>query len=124
MRMKNSIFINHLSASLITTILCLLVYASVQQGYRTSANDPQIQLASEIKNHLEQSRSIENIFPADTIDLAKSLGVFAVLYDHDARVVRSSGSLNNKNPVLPAGVFDHVKINDQDWVTWQPQKNV
>src|SRR5579863_1554088 len=99
--MKNSFIINHLSASIITTILCLLMYASVQQGYRTTANDPQIALATEIKNHLEQSRSIENIFPGDTIDLAKSLGVFAVLFDHDARVVRSSASLNNKSPVLP-----------------------
>jgi hypothetical protein len=122
--MKSHIIINHLSAAIITTILCLLIYASVQQGYRTSANDPQIQLAAEIKNRLEQSRFIENIFPDDTIDLAKSPGVFAVLYDDDAHVIRSSASLNNENPVLPKGVFEAVKINGEDIVTWQPQKNV
>jgi hypothetical protein len=122
--MNNSIIINHLSAAIITTILCMLIYASVQQGYRTSANDPQVQLAADIKNRLEQSHSIENIFPADTIDLAKSLGVFAVLYDNDAHVIRSSAFLNNENPVLPKGVFDFVKINGEDRLTWQPQRNV
>ncbi|HEY4874234.1 MAG TPA: hypothetical protein VIH86_01555 [Puia sp.] len=122
--MKNSIIINHLSAAIITTILCLLIYASVQQGYRTAANDPQIQLASEIKNHLEQSRSIENIFPCDSIDLLKTLSIFAVLYDNQCHVIESSASLNNENPILPKGVFDVVKINGEDIVTWQPKKNV
>jgi hypothetical protein len=32
--------------------------------------------------------------------------------------------LNNENPVLPKGVFEVVKINGEDRVTWQPQKNV
>jgi hypothetical protein len=122
--MNISTIINHLSATIITTVLCLLIYASVQQEYRTSANDPQIQLAADIKNRLEQLYSIENIFPRDTIDLAKCLGVFAVLYDKDEYVIRSSALLNNENPVLPKGVFDVVKMNGEDRVTWQPQRSV
>ncbi|HSZ84839.1 MAG TPA: hypothetical protein VK787_02350 [Puia sp.] len=61
---------------------------------------------------------------SDTIDLAKSLDFFAVLYNKDVDVIRSSASLNNKNPVLPKGVFDVVKISGEDRVTWQLQKNV
>jgi hypothetical protein len=122
--MKTSILIHHASAVIIITIVCLLIYASVQQGYRTSANDPQIQLASDIKEGLEQSRPIEGVFPKDSIDLTRSLSVFAALYDNNGQPLRASGYLNRAMPVLPPGVLNTAKNNGEDRVTWQPQSGV
>jgi len=122
--MKNIPFLSHASAAIIATVIFLFIYASVQQSYRTAANDPQIQLASEIKQRLENAQSIQNIFPDDTVDLSKSLNVFAMLLDSQCRVTRSSGFLHGENPMLPKGVFEFVKTNGEDRVTWQPQSNV
>ena len=44
--------VQHLCALGIITIILGLIYASVQQVYRNSANDPQVQLAHEIANRL------------------------------------------------------------------------
>ncbi len=46
----------HLTAIIIITIILLTVYASVQQCYRTSANDPQIQIARDISNSLSKAK--------------------------------------------------------------------
>jgi len=122
--MKRTFILSNLSVIAVSTVICLLIYASVQQGYRTGADDPQIQLASEIKQRLENSQSIQNFFPEDTIDLSKSFGAFAVLFDNEYHAIRWSGSLHGENPSLPKGVFDFVKSNGEDRVTWQPEKNV
>jgi hypothetical protein len=121
---KTPILISHLSAAVITTVVCLLIYGSVQQGYRTAANDPQIQLSSEIKTHLEQFRSIQNIFPGDSVDLAADPGIFSVLYDGQRKVIRSSATLHGNDPDLPKGIFDYVNDYGQDRVTWQPEPGV
>jgi hypothetical protein len=122
--MKKIFILPYLFTLLLITILCVLIYAAVQQAYRTSGDDPQIELASEIKDHLEQSRPLGNIFPKDTIDLTKSLAVFVMLCDSAGQVIRSSAILNNATPVLPGGIFEVAKMSGKDQVTWQPQKNV
>jgi hypothetical protein len=48
--MKNSI--THLAAIAIVTILCGLIYVSVQQSHRSVANDPQLQIARDISEGL------------------------------------------------------------------------
>ncbi len=122
--MKNIPILSHASAAIIVTVIFLFIYASVQQSYRTAANDPQIQLASEIKYRLENAQSIQNIFPNDSVDLSKNFSVFVMLLDNQCRVTRSSGFLHGETPMLPNGVFDFVKTNGEDRVTWQPQPNV
>jgi len=113
-----------LSKLSVITVIMLLTYAAVQQTYRANANDPQIQMARDLIGHLTAGKTIEHIFPADSIDISKSLGVFAVLYNHNSMPVRSSGFLNGNAPRLPAGVFDFTKSHGEDMVTWQPQLGV
>jgi hypothetical protein len=122
--MKRAFIISHLCAGIIITIIIGLIYTTVQQNYRTNANDPQIRIAHDIGERLKQGRSIEILFPDDSIDIAHSLGVFAVLYDSKGRSIRSSASLDGNTPRLPAGVFDFVNIHGEDWVTWQPRPGV
>ena len=113
-----------LSAIAVITLILLLIYAASQQTYRTGANDPQIQMARDMAVSLKEQKSIEHIFPVDSIDISKSLGVFAVLYDRNSRPVKSSGFIHGKTPQLPAGIFDFVKSHGEDMITWQPQPGV
>ena len=64
----------------IITVIFGVIYATVQQSYRTAANDPQIQIARDINVKLHQGKPIENFF-ADTVDIAQSLSTFVALYD-------------------------------------------
>ncbi len=113
-----------LSLIAVITVILLLIYAAAQQTYRTGANDPQIQMARDIAISLKEQKSIVHLLPADSIDISKSLGVFAVLYDSNSKPVRSSGFINGKIPQLPAGIFDYVKSHGEDMITWQPQTGV
>lgn len=113
--------IQHLSAIAIITIVMALIYASVQQTYRSNADDPQIQIAHDVRDHLQNGKTIAF---DDTIDLEKSLSVFKEAYDENANPIQSTGFLNGSMPQLPKGVFELVKSNGEHWVTWQPQRNV
>ncbi len=113
-----------LSTIAVITVILLLIYAAVQQTYRRSGNDPQIQMTRDIAVSLKEQKSIEHIFPVDSVDISKSLGVFAVLYDSNSRPIKSSGFINGKIPQLPAGVFDFVKSHGEDMITWQPQPGI
>jgi hypothetical protein len=108
----------------IITVFMLLIYAAVQQTYRSNANDPQIQIAREISIYLKEGKTIEHIFPTDSIDISKSLGVFAVLYDNNLKPMKSSGFLNGNIPQLPSGVFVFAKTHSEDAITWQPSPGV
>jgi hypothetical protein len=115
--------LNYFTAMVIITIMAGLIYVNVQQAYRTSANDPQIQLANEIDANLRAGRPIEKLWP-DSVDIQSSLGVFAALYDEHALPLRSSGLLDGKIPQLPPGVFEFAKSQGEDRVTWQPRTGV
>ena len=118
--MKKVPLFGYLIAIILTTIVFAIIYASVQQGYRTGANDPQIQIARDISLKLHQNKSVDQYF-IDTIDIAQSLSPFAVLYDASGKPLRSSGYLNNKMPEMPNGVFEFHKKTKKLAVTWQPQ---
>ncbi|MGI8950905.1 MAG: hypothetical protein ACR2FN_04890 [Chitinophagaceae bacterium] len=122
--MKLLIIVSHFVSAIIITVIMGLIYISVQQNYRTSVNDPQIQIARDISNRLQQNRSIQNLLPADSIDLSQSLGLFIELFNAQGEPIQSTGLLNEKMPQPPAGVLAYTKTHGEDWITWQPQTDV
>ena len=116
-------FLNYLFIVAIITVTFGVIYASVQQVYRTAADDPQIQIARNINTRLQQGKSIEFFF-TDTIDITQSLSPFITLFDANGKPIRSTGYLDNKLPELPAGVFEFAKSHGEDRVTWQPHHGV
>src|SRR5437868_6814048 len=120
--MKSSFF-NYLFATGIITIIILLVYATVQQSYRTAANDPQIQLSEDIAERLSAGKPVDTYF-SDTIDISKSLSTFITLFDGSGNPVRSTGYLDGQMCKLPSGLFDHTRKNQMHSVTWQPRSGV
>jgi hypothetical protein len=119
---KDSLF-NYLIAIAIITVIFGVIYATVQQSYRTGANDPQIQIAQDINSRLHDGKSVDRFF-TDTISIAQSLSPFVVLYDANGKSIQSSGYLDGKMPELPKGVFDFTKANGEDRITWQPKNGV
>ncbi len=100
------------------------IYAAVQQNYRQSANDPQIQMAEDAASALNNGRNIQSVVLLDNIDISKSLAAFITVYDSSGTPVMSSGYLSGEMPKLPAGVFDYTKNHGEDRFTWQPEKGV
>ena len=119
--MKYTSFISHAAAAIIITGIMLCMYATVQQTYRSSANDPQIEIARNISNSLNKNNDYLII---DSINLSQSLSVFTELFDKSGKPLKSGGFIDGKLPQLPQGVFRSAKENSEDVVTWQPESNV
>ncbi len=121
--MKRILFLNYSTAMVIITIITGILYAGVQQNYRTNANDPQVQIATDIATKIKSGKSMARFF-TDSVDIESSLSPFVTLYDDHAQPIRSSGLLNGKIPQLPPGIFEFVKNRGEDRVTWQPRPGV
>ena len=122
--MKISSVLSHFAAAIIISIIMLTIYATVQQCYRTTANDPQLQIARDMKKTLSEGKSINKLFPVNNIELKESLAVFAELFDKNGKPIQSSGLLNGVLLQPPQGVFSYTNEHDEDVLTWQPQNNI
>jgi hypothetical protein len=106
------------------TLVLGIVYVVGQQGYRMSVNDPQIQLAEDAATALTNGQLIDSVVPTKQVDIASSLAPFVVVFDDSGKGIASSGLLHNQMPTLPSGVFDYVRKNGQDRITWQPEPGI
>lgn len=114
-------FIRWLPIAVAFAGLCVVVYATVQQNYRQTANDPQIQLAEDTAVALGQGVDPTAVVGTYKIDMAKSQSSFAIIYDANGKVLATNGALNGQTPALPSGVLNYTKVHSQDRITWQPQ---
>jgi hypothetical protein len=115
--------IHYFSTIAIITIIMGLIYVSVQQSYRTNANDPQKQIAHDLKEQIE-AKGLDGQDFSDSVHLESSLAVFKTVYDEHGKPIRSTGYIGGTAPRLPAGVFDFVQSYGEDWITWQPRKDI
>lgn len=104
--------------------LPLLVYVTVQQSLRSGANDPQIQMAEDLARAIERGEPVERALPAGHVDVARSLAPFAIVYDAAGKPVAGNGTLHDRLPTPPDGVFRFVRENGEDRVTWMPEPTV
>jgi len=118
-------FVRWVIMSVIITMIFGTIYLAVQQNYRLSAYDPQIQISEDLADALASGLPIDNVKNnLNTMDIAKSLNTFIMVFDDTGASVASSALLNNTTPSLSAGIFSYAKKNGQDKLTWQPQKGV
>lgn len=109
-------------AAILTTVIGL-VYVGVQQTYRQSANDPQIEITEEITAAIANGAPADQLIPsAGGTDIKTSLSAFAMIFDQDGKVLGSSAKLNNADPIPPKGVFDTAKKQGRSLITWEPEK--
>lgn len=104
--------------------LCFIIYAVVQQDMRQGANDPQIQMAEDAAAQLASGQQAQTVVPAQTVDIATSLAPYLIIFDDTGKPIASSAQLNGQTPTIPSGIFDYVRQNGEDRITWQPQPGV
>lgn len=110
----------------IVTVLVGITYVGVQQNYRMSANDPQIEIAGEIAEAIKKGAPADQIIPpgSNSTDIQNSLAAFAMIFDKDAKVLGSSGKLNDTDAVPPKSVFDKAQNSGHHYFTWEPENAV
>ncbi len=111
------LFLAWLPFAALATFMALLVYAAVQQDYRQSANDPQVQMAEDLADQLLNGNTIA--LP-NKVDISKSLAPFVMLFDDKSQVTQSTATIKDKTPFVPSGVFATARKNEHLF-TWQPQ---
>ncbi len=124
MHMLKNMLASWVPLAVVATLLSGLLYGTVQQVLRQDANDPQIQLAEDAAQALTQGRPVESVVPTAKVEIASSLAPYVVVFDDAGNVVATSGLLHNRPPALPSGVFDYVRQNGEDRITWQPESGV
>ncbi len=117
---------NWLPLAVTIVIFTGLILVAVQQNYRNSANDPQIQIAEDVATAINNGSAAPDaiVSPTPTTDMAASLSSFVTIYSATGTPIGSSVSLDGKLPTLPSGIFDNVKTHGQDRFTWEPQKDL
>ena len=120
----HAIFKHWLLIAIVVTGIIGLIYAAVQQDLRQGANDPQIQMAEDTAAKLADGQSAQNTVPSEKIDIAKSLAPYLIIFDANGNPIASSAQLDGQTPTIPTGVFDYVRQNGEDRITWQPQEGV
>ncbi len=113
-----------LLVAIVVTGLVGLLYAAVQQDIRQGANDPQIQMAEDAAAKLAGGQSVQNVVPSEKVDIATSLAPYLIIFDAHGNPIASSAQLGGQTPTIPSGVFDSVRQNGEDRITWQPQTGV
>ena len=114
-----------LFSTLIFTLVASLVSLVVQQNYRLTANDPQIQMSEDMAQKLSMNPITTTLTTPDQVfDVSASLSPFEIVYDDKGNVLTSSGILDGQTPVLPSGVLDYAQTHGQDRFTWQPKSGV
>lgn len=116
-------FIAWLPLGAVIVIFSGLVYAAVQQSYRMSANDPQIQVAEDVALAVSNGQAPpDSIVPTQpSADMAKSLSTFLAIYSATGTPIGSSVALDGKLPIPPAGMFDYVRQHGEFKETWEPK---
>lgn len=113
-----------LPLAVVATLLSGLVYAAVQQNYRTGFDAPQVQLAQDAAARLDAGASPKDVVPSGSVDIASSLAPFVIVYRADNTVALAGGKLNGTTPAPPAGVLEAARSKGVNRVTWQPAPGV
>jgi hypothetical protein len=124
LKTAKSILIYWVIIAFLVTFTSLLVYVAVQQVLRLGANGIPAELAEKTSINLENAKSPLDSVPGEIIDISKSSGTFAMIFDKDKNLLASSAVMGIAEPSYPKGVFDYVDKNGEDRITWQPQKGL
>ncbi len=123
---RPQLIFNALILAAIATVLALALYVIPQQVLRTGADDPQIEMATNLAARLDYYgvtdglRQGELINSGGVVNMARSLSPFLIVYDDQGRPLGSTAQLDGLTPTPPAGVFDYVRTHGEERVTWRP----
>jgi hypothetical protein len=99
----------------------LFMALAVQQNYRLSANDPQIQLAEDAAIKIGGGARPQDVFGTERVAAKTSLAPFVTVYDGGGvhEPLASTGYFDSNVLRPPAGTFDYAKAHGEERFTWQ-----
>lgn len=125
------------------TLFCGLVYASVQQVLRQSANDPQIQIAEDMASVLNTGKNPIDAVSNDSVNVKESLSPFVMIFDKNGKLLASNADIRTGAKTPPAGIFgvdedfkdkdlgslkkdldEKFEGRNEKIFTWQPEEGV
>jgi hypothetical protein len=112
----------HLVILIVVSLVCGFVYTEVQQVWRMSANDPQIQMAEDAAKGIANGNWPS--MPTDAVEISSSLAPFLMVFDKDGHLLATNAILDGHPPSLPSGVLDWTRQHGEDRITWQPRAGV
>lgn len=110
----------------IVTILVILfctVYAVAQNTMQAGANWPQVQIAEDGANKLNNNMTPQSLI-SGPVNISKSLATYTNVYDLTGRVVTGAGYLDGQVAVPPRAVLTAANDTTYHTVTWQPKDGV
>lgn len=108
----------------LTVALMFTIYAAMQNVERSSANDPQIQMATDAANALNAGAVPQNLVAATSIDIVRSYAPYLVIYDANGQLLAASATVDGRPLVPPSGVFSAARSSGMDLITWTPAPGV
>ncbi|MBX4199913.1 hypothetical protein KW790_00415 [Candidatus Parcubacteria bacterium] len=105
------------------TFVFLGIFGAMQQSSRSSANDPQVALAEDAANYIDNGAPLQSFSQDSKTEVSQSLSPFIIIYDIKGNQIMSTALLNGKDFNVPKGVLESVK-NRESRVTWQPSPDV
>jgi len=120
-----TVFKAWLGFAAIITLACGIIYVTVQQNFRLSANDPQIQMAQDAAIAIDKGADPKNLAGTNApLEISTNLSPFLVVYDPSGNLVAGGATLNGKPLKIPQGVIDYIRKNGRDAASWQPEPGV
>jgi hypothetical protein len=106
------------------TILAGFGYGLVQQDIRTSANDPQWQMAEDAASALAADPSAVVVATAK-VDMSRSLAPYLITFDLHGTITAASVELGGTTPSPPIGSLTAARTTGAPHsFTWQPAPSV
>jgi hypothetical protein len=112
----------------ISTVLAL--YAIPQQVLRTGADDPQIEMATNLAARLDGNGatggSLQGALATSSgmVEMKRSLSPFLIVYNDQGQALASTAQLDGQTPTPPAGIFEYVRTHGEERVSRQPERGL
>lgn len=108
-------------------IACIygIMFLSIQQYVRLSANELPMQFAEDVRIKLQHGIPPGQVVAGlPQVDMERSLSTFVAVCDSHGTVVAGTGTLNSKYPAPPMGALDASLRRGESRITWMPQRGL
>jgi hypothetical protein len=122
--LRRPIVFHTFALAVILTLLGGAASVTMQQMLRRGANEPQIDMANYYAGEIGSGEDPGNVIPPGYVDAERSLQPFVIFYDDQGKPGPGTGYLDQVLPAPPTGVFDFVRKQGSENVTWQPRPGI